>query len=523
MKNPFRRSHLNSVLLTAVAAMALVASGRGQGQTKGPTSPPSDDPARAQLPARWSEKASALRYFILSASQGVHEGREVLNIRDAAALGAKLDQVQAEGFSAIHVVAPADGGVSFGGLDTRNHYALRPDAGSMDDFRRMVRTAHGKGLAVTISYNLGYTAAEAPAWLKACDDVRVGRDTKEARWFVWSAKGDAPAPASNVFFNPAGRGFWEYSARAGKYFWTRWGGSDAADADVRFPQYDWGAPEFQQEAVRIVRFWMDTGIDGMMLDAVNWNSNSDWAKNRQCITEVMASYGNVWIHGEGAGGFGDDPVPWITEGHWNSVEDYGLGTWWVAGSHVIVKSFQTGDPRSIELALRNSHDRVVSAGGILFSSALRLQDPVVAGRREAPHLGFAAQIAIGDLIGYDLRDMKSEPDGEIQWLLRLKREHPALQQTGSRRPVPTNADDKYYAFLRMSPDGQERILVLLNFQRGFQKIEINLSGLDTAGLVEMKTGEEVAPGGTLRTGLYSYGYRFYLLKPAMTPAGAPAK
>jgi hypothetical protein len=232
----------------------------------------------------------------------------------------------------------------------------------------------------------------------------------------------------------------------------------------------------------------------------------------------MASYGNVWIQGEGAGGFSEDPVPWVEEGGWNSVEDYGLGTWWVAGSHVILKGFQTGDPRSIETALRNSHDRIVAAGGSLFASALQFQDPVVPTRREAPHLAFASQIGIGDLIGYDLRDMKVEPDGEIQWLLRLKRDHPALQQTGRRRQMPTNADDKYYAFLRTSPDGGERVLVLLNFQRGFQQIEVNLGGLDTAGLVELKTGEELSPSGTLRTGLYSYGYRFYLVKPPLASA-----
>ena len=404
--------------------------------------------------------------------------------------------------------------MSFGGLDTKNHYALRADAGTMDDFRRLVRTAHAAKLAVTISYNLGYISTDAPAWLKACDDVRAGRGSKEARWFVWSDRGDTSPPASNIFFNPPGRGFWEYSRRAGKYFWTRWGGADAADEDVRFPQYDWAAPEFQQEAEQIVRFWMNTGIDGIMMDAVNWNSNSDWQKNRRHITDVMSSYGNVWVHGEGAGGFSDDAVPWITEGNWNSVEDYGLGTWWVAGSHVIVKAFQTGDPRSIETALRNSHDRVVEAGGILFASAMRFQDPVVATRREAPHLAFASQIAIGDLLGYDLRDMKSEPDGEVQWLLRLKRDHPALQQTSSRRQIPTNADDKYYAFVRTAPGGGERILALFNFARGFQKIEVNLSGLDTGGLVELKTGEEIASGGVLRTGLYSYGYRFYLVKPA---------
>ncbi|SDR86679.1 alpha-amylase family glycosyl hydrolase [Opitutus sp. GAS368] len=500
--------------LPVPAVLALLSAVTGLAQPAPHPSPA--DTGRGNLPARWWEKASASRYFVLSPSQ---KDRELLPIQDVARTTALLEQVHAQGFSAIHIVSPADGGVSFGGLDTKNHYAIRADAGNMDDFRRLVQIAHANGLAVAISYNLGYISTDAPAWLKACDDVREGRSSPEAHWFVWGESGDAPPPPQNIFFNPPGRGFWEYSARAKKHYWTRWGGADGHDVDVRFPQYDWSSPEFLQEAERIVRFWMNTGIDGIMMDAVNWNSNSDWQKNRRQITNVMASYGNVWIQGEGAGGFGEDPVPWIEEGGWNSVEDYGLGTWWVAGSHVIVKGFQAGDPHPIETALRNSHDRVVQAGGILFASALLFQDPAAPTRREAPHLAFATQIGLGDLIGYDRRDMKVEPDGELQWLLRLKRDHPALQQTGSRRPVPTNADDKYYAFLRTAPGGGERVLVVLNFQRGFQKIEVNLSGLDTGGLVELKTGEALPPAGILRMGLYSYGYRFYLVKPPVKPAG----
>ena len=98
-----------------------------------------------------------MRYFVVSPQQ---KDREYLNIRDAVPMTAKLEQVRAQGFSSIHIVSPADGGVSFGGLDTKNHYALRADAGSMDDFRRLVRVAHSKGLAVTISYNLGYASTD---------------------------------------------------------------------------------------------------------------------------------------------------------------------------------------------------------------------------------------------------------------------------------------------------------------------------------------------------------------------------
>jgi len=55
---------------------------------------------------------------------------------------------------------------------------------------------------------------------------------------------------------------------------------------------------------------------------------------------------------EGAGAFREDPVAWITEGGYNSVQDYGLGIWWEDGTDVIGNAMESGDPRPIERALR---------------------------------------------------------------------------------------------------------------------------------------------------------------------------
>src|SRR4029453_13790150 len=99
----------------------------------------------------------------------------------------------------------------------------------------------------------------------------------------------------------------------------------------------------------------DTGIDGMIIDAVNWYVDHTWALGRRRMTDVIASYDNSYSQPEGAGGFREDPAAWITEGGWNSVQDYGLGIWWESGSDVIRNAIETGDPRPIERALRDYH------------------------------------------------------------------------------------------------------------------------------------------------------------------------
>ena len=186
-----------------------------------------------------------------------------------------------------------------------------------------------------------------------------------------------------------------------------------------------------------MRFWMDTGVDGMVIDAVNWYVDHTWAIGRRRMTDVIAGYDNSYSQPEGAGAFREDPVAWITEGGWNSVQDYGLGIWWEDGTDVVGNAINSGDPRPIERALVDYHDRVVAAGGTLYHHAPKFDDPV---RRE---LAIATVALVGDLVGMSYPDEFPLPGG-TGWLLDQKRRHPALHQTEARaagcrprRPIAT--------------------------------------------------------------------------------------
>jgi glycosidase len=391
----------------------------------------------------------------------------------------------------------------------------------------IVRLAHSKGMAIITFDNLGYCSVEGPDFLKACDDVKAGRESREARFFLWSDKADAQPPGNapgdtffmvrpthlpgakpGAFYDSVKHEFWQYSERAGKYYWTKWAGVDSRGNKVRLPQYNWGSMEFQEEAEKIVRFWMDTGIDGMIIDAVNWYVDHTWEKGRRRMTEVIASYGNSYSQPEGGGGFHEDPVAWITEGGWNSVQDYGLGIWWEKGSDVIESAINSGDPRPIERALRDYHDRVVGAGGVLYHFPSRFRE------QEKQNLSFAIVASVGDLVaGQYPRDSQVNP--EVRRLLATKREHPALQQLSSRRQLPTKADHQHYAFLRTAADKSERILVVMNFQPTPQTVEVDMSGVDTGGLVEMQSNSLIRRLSPLNLELPGFGYRLYRLQPTV--------
>ena len=480
-----------------------------------------DDPqGRHLVPPRWWESASAIVRVSINPDTEGSQGKRPQFPIDPAKAGPILDDYKARGVSAIEIFAPYHGGRSFGGLDSIDRFNLNPKVGTMEDFRALVRLIHSKGMAVISFDNLGYSSSEAPEFLKAADDVRAGRDTAEARRFLWADRADAPPPAPDYdkFFmvrprhlpggyDPVKGEFWEYSERAGKYFWTKWGGPNLSGKFVRVPQYNWRSEEFQQYAERVVRFWMDTGLDGMIIDAVNWYVGHTWEQDRHRITDVIRSYGNAYMQPEGGGAFHEDPVAWITEGGWNSVQDYGLGIFWEKDSLVVQQAIDSGDPRPIERALLAYHDRVVAGGGVMYVATeahARSKDP------ERQRLAWAVSALAGNMVGVSPGGVLE--DKEICRLLNMKAAHPAFYNISTRRHIPTGADDKHYAFLRTAKDGSQRVLVVMNFQSTPQTVQVDMSGVAGETLVDLTSGESLVRRNPFSVELPAYGYRFYHVK-----------
>ena len=160
---------------------------------------------------------------------------------------------------------------------------------------------------------------------------------------------------------------------------------------------------------------------------------------------------------EGGGAFYEDPLGWIQEGGWNSVQDYDLFIWWEK-RNVIGTALDTGDPRPIEQSLREYHDRVVAAGGVLYFYFPPIPEP------PKDRLAKAMLASVGDLLA------SNPPSG--------------------------------------SPD-EERILAVMNFQPTPQTVEVDLSGVAGETFVDLTSGERAARRNPLPVKLPAYGYRFY--------------
>jgi glycosidase len=448
------------------------------------------------LPPRWWETAAAIaRPYLKARGQTLND------------LAGKLDEYQALGIDTLEVFAPCQGGVCYNGLDTLDYYEIDPAIGTLDDLRNLIERAHQRKMAVILFLNLGYGHEQFPAFLKACDDVRAGVESAETRMFCWSDTGQDTMDRSLAphFLNDA-HGNWRWSERAQKYFWVKWEGEQGG---FHLPQFNFGDPGWQEETRRIIDYWLKTGIDGMVIDAVNWYVDCNWEITRYSMTDLLNQADNQFSQPEGAGGFDDDPVPWVTQGGFNCIMDYEIKKWW-DGRDLLRQAVLSGDPRAIELALRRYRDRVTAAGGVCYIDPPNLEDQSLAARL----LGAAAVATLGELFILIGEQLEAEDDpayrAGLARLLDARKRFPALCAGAARQHLPTHDDSRFYAYLRYNQE--QTLLVVLNFQPEAQSVRVACDPQSPV-VRDVLTEEEfpAQPGG-VAVDLPAYGYRILLLK-----------
>jgi alpha-glucosidase len=143
------------------------------------------------------------------------------------------------------------------GYDVADYCNVDPIFGTLQDFDRLLQTAHGLGLKVIIDQVYSHTSDRHP-WFR---ESREDRSNAWADWYVWAepkADGSPPTNWQSVFGGSA----WSWDARRGQYYLHNFL-AEQPDLNVH-------NPEVQDALLGSARFWLDKGVDGFRLDAINY-------------------------------------------------------------------------------------------------------------------------------------------------------------------------------------------------------------------------------------------------------------
>jgi alpha-glucosidase len=142
------------------------------------------------------------------------------------------------------------------GYDVSDYCDVDPIFGTLADFDALVARAHALGLRVIVDQVWAHTS-DQHGWFV---ESRASRDNAKADWYVWAdAKPDGSPPNNwqSVFGGPA----WTWDARRGQYYMHSFLREQ--------PQLHLHHPDVQAAVFDIIRFWLDRGVDGFRIDAIN--------------------------------------------------------------------------------------------------------------------------------------------------------------------------------------------------------------------------------------------------------------
>jgi maltose alpha-D-glucosyltransferase/alpha-amylase len=141
------------------------------------------------------------------------------------------------------------------GYDIADYYNVHPDYGTLDDFKTVVSEAHARGLHVIADLVLNHTSDQHP-WFQA---ARASKDSPYRDYYVWSDT-DRKFEEARIIFIDTQASNWTWDEMAGQYYWHRFYPCQ--------PDLNYDNPAVRAEMLRVMRFWLDLGIDGFRADAV---------------------------------------------------------------------------------------------------------------------------------------------------------------------------------------------------------------------------------------------------------------
>ena len=205
---------------------------------------------KQKMEKKWWHHLTAYQIYTRSFCDSNGDG-----IGDFQGIISKLDYLQELGIGAIWISPFNDSPNYDNGYDISDYYAILKDFGTMADLEEMIQECEKRDIIVMMDLVLNHCSHEHPWFLGACKD----RNGKYYDYYIWEeGTEDQPPEGSAAFF---GGNVWEWVPQVKEYYYHTF--------SIQQPDLNWKNENMRQELYAMIRFWMDKGIRGFRLDAID--------------------------------------------------------------------------------------------------------------------------------------------------------------------------------------------------------------------------------------------------------------
>ena len=177
-------------------------------------------------------------------------------IGDLNGITGKLDYLKELGIDVIWLSPVYKSPNDDNGYDISDYQAIMDEFGTMEDFDRMLATAHEKGIKIMMDLVVNHTSDEHKWFIES----RKSTDNPYRDYYIWRpAKEDGSLPNNwgSCFSGPA----WEYDKTTDMYFLHLF--------SKKQPDLNWDNPVVRQEVFDMMNWWLKKGVDGFRMDVIS--------------------------------------------------------------------------------------------------------------------------------------------------------------------------------------------------------------------------------------------------------------
>lgn len=175
---------------------------------------------------------------------------------DLQGIASKLEYIEWLGIDAIWLSPIYASPLAELGYDVSSYVEVNPRFGSLNDFDELLASAHARGIRLILDWVPNHTSSEHP-WFQ---ESRSSRENPKRDWYVWrdpAANGSPPNNWLSVFGGSA----WSQDPETQQYFYHVFLKEQ--------PDLNWRNPDVQAAMHDAMRFWLDRGVDGFRIDALD--------------------------------------------------------------------------------------------------------------------------------------------------------------------------------------------------------------------------------------------------------------
>lgn len=223
-------------------------------------------------------------YQIYPSTFNEGQEREPTGVGSLSGVTEKLDYLKELGVDAIWLSPFFASPMKDGGYDISNAIEVNPIFGTNDDADRLIQQAHERGIKVMIDFIPNHTS-DRHSWFQ---QSRLSRDNPKSDWYIWSdgiidqnGQRQPPNNWASVFSLPQvearqrgempelsdgdltpAKSAWTWCEQRRQFYLHSF-------ADFQ-PDLNWDNLEVREAQKDIMRYWLDRGVDGLRIDAVNY-------------------------------------------------------------------------------------------------------------------------------------------------------------------------------------------------------------------------------------------------------------